>query len=338
MTDRIFLIRRLVDATTLAFPAASASAELPVLESEPARIDGLIDGFGRAAHLNVVGKRAPEVSGDLRRRPLHCELLADHGVQPAALSDAERLRPAASDDGLVMGKPGLISAIGLLVAADLAIDVWKLLSIEAAISFTAGRRPGRQQWRCGRLGTRNGRYRDVGRGHAPGVDKPQRPAAGGYSDTPSRGRSFQATADQLKVLAADRRGKLVVSPTGHEPLLCEVRNHRWNSSLLERAALPPCILLDDPVGDPTVSFDRMPKRRERIAPPPANGGWDFRYATSEAVTGWENVCAAAPGNARVAWQRITSEPGTTMIVSIASRAIWALGSSTAVPWSSGSTR
>lgn len=52
----------------------------------------------------------------------------------------------------------------------------------------------------------------------------------------------------------------------------------------------------------------MPKRRERVAPPPKSGGWDFRYATSEAVSGWERVCAAAPGNARTAWERITGDP------------------------------
>jgi hypothetical protein len=52
----------------------------------------------------------------------------------------------------------------------------------------------------------------------------------------------------------------------------------------------------------------VPKRRERIAPPPAKGGWDFRFGTSEAATGWEKVCAAAPANARVAWERITAEP------------------------------
>ena len=52
----------------------------------------------------------------------------------------------------------------------------------------------------------------------------------------------------------------------------------------------------------------MPERRERVAPPPAPRGWDFRYATSEAVRGWEAVCAAAPGNARTAWERITTDP------------------------------
>lgn len=52
----------------------------------------------------------------------------------------------------------------------------------------------------------------------------------------------------------------------------------------------------------------MSKRRERVAPPPAKGGWDFRYATSGAVSGWDKVCAAAPANARVAWKRITTDP------------------------------
>ena len=52
----------------------------------------------------------------------------------------------------------------------------------------------------------------------------------------------------------------------------------------------------------------MPKRRERVAPPPTKAGWDFRYATSDAVTGWDKVCAAAPANARLAWERITSDP------------------------------
>ena len=52
----------------------------------------------------------------------------------------------------------------------------------------------------------------------------------------------------------------------------------------------------------------MPKREERIAPPPSKSGWDFRYATSAAVVGWDKVCAAAPANARVAWDRITTDP------------------------------
>jgi hypothetical protein len=52
----------------------------------------------------------------------------------------------------------------------------------------------------------------------------------------------------------------------------------------------------------------MPKRKERVAPPPTKTGWDFRFATSDAVKGWEQVCAAAPANARTAWDSITTDP------------------------------
>src|SRR2546425_923405 len=51
-----------------------------------------------------------------------------------------------------------------------------------------------------------------------------------------------------------------------------------------------------------------PKRRERVAQPPKPSGWDFRYATSDAVSGWEKVCAAAPGRARTAWEQIITDP------------------------------
>jgi hypothetical protein len=37
----------------------------------------------------------------------------------------------------------------------------------------------------------------------------------------------------------------------------------------------------------------MPKRKERVAPPPRADGWDFRFATNEAVKGWEQLCSAA---------------------------------------------
>ena len=52
----------------------------------------------------------------------------------------------------------------------------------------------------------------------------------------------------------------------------------------------------------------MARRRERVAPPPAPGGWDFRYATNDAANGWLEISAAAPGNARAAWEAITKEP------------------------------
>jgi len=52
----------------------------------------------------------------------------------------------------------------------------------------------------------------------------------------------------------------------------------------------------------------VPKRKERVAPPPAPDGWDLRYATSDAIKGWEQVASAAPANARRAWDRLTSDP------------------------------
>ncbi len=52
----------------------------------------------------------------------------------------------------------------------------------------------------------------------------------------------------------------------------------------------------------------MPKRKERVAPPPTKDGWDFRFASSDAVKGWEQIGSAASANARVAWERITAEP------------------------------
>jgi hypothetical protein len=50
------------------------------------------------------------------------------------------------------------------------------------------------------------------------------------------------------------------------------------------------------------------KRKGRVAPPPVPGAWDFRFATNDAVKGWEQVCLAAPANARKAWDRITTDP------------------------------
>ena len=52
----------------------------------------------------------------------------------------------------------------------------------------------------------------------------------------------------------------------------------------------------------------MSKRKERVAPPPVAGGWDFRFATNEAVKGWEQICSAAASNARTAWDRTTVDP------------------------------
>ncbi|MDG4823407.1 hypothetical protein O7635_16240 [Asanoa sp. WMMD1127] len=36
-----------------------------------------------------------------------------------------------------------------------------------------------------------------------------------------------------------------------------------------------------------------PKRGDRVAPPAQPGGWEARFATSEAVKGWEQLCQTA---------------------------------------------
>jgi hypothetical protein len=50
------------------------------------------------------------------------------------------------------------------------------------------------------------------------------------------------------------------------------------------------------------------KRKDRVAPPPRAGGWDFRFASNDAGKGWGQLCAAAASNTRTAWERITSDP------------------------------
>jgi len=52
----------------------------------------------------------------------------------------------------------------------------------------------------------------------------------------------------------------------------------------------------------------MTKRKERVAPRPAVGGWVFRFATNDAVNCLEQICSADPANAQTAWERITADP------------------------------
>lgn len=52
-----------------------------------------------------------------------------------------------------------------------------------------------------------------------------------------------------------------------------------------------------------------PKRGDRAAPPPVGDEWDVRFATSEAASGWEDLCAQAPGNTRWAWDLMRTSPG-----------------------------
>lgn len=52
-----------------------------------------------------------------------------------------------------------------------------------------------------------------------------------------------------------------------------------------------------------------PKRGDRAAPPPVDDEWDVRFATTQAASGWEDLCAQAPGNTRSAWDLMRTRPG-----------------------------
>ena len=51
-----------------------------------------------------------------------------------------------------------------------------------------------------------------------------------------------------------------------------------------------------------------PKRRERVAPPASGNQWEVRYATSEAVKGWEDLCQQAASGAFWAWEQMMNNP------------------------------
>lgn len=53
----------------------------------------------------------------------------------------------------------------------------------------------------------------------------------------------------------------------------------------------------------------MPKRGDRVAPPPTQGEWDVRFGTNEAAKGWEELSSAAPRNTAVAWRLMRTDPG-----------------------------
>ena len=52
----------------------------------------------------------------------------------------------------------------------------------------------------------------------------------------------------------------------------------------------------------------MPRRRDRVAPPPRPGGWDIRFVDNASAKGWEHLCRESPSSARAAWEAITAEP------------------------------
>lgn len=52
----------------------------------------------------------------------------------------------------------------------------------------------------------------------------------------------------------------------------------------------------------------MAKRGERVPPPPARGDWELRFATSEAASGWEDLCEQAPGPTRDCYDALSRDP------------------------------
>ncbi len=54
----------------------------------------------------------------------------------------------------------------------------------------------------------------------------------------------------------------------------------------------------------------MPKRGDRVAPPPAPAEWDIRFGDAAAVDGWEALGRQAPGPTRTAWTALRTDPRT----------------------------
>lgn len=52
----------------------------------------------------------------------------------------------------------------------------------------------------------------------------------------------------------------------------------------------------------------MPKRKDRVAPPPVGDEWDVKYLTTEAVRGWEELCRLAPGPTKECWNVLRTSP------------------------------
>ena len=52
----------------------------------------------------------------------------------------------------------------------------------------------------------------------------------------------------------------------------------------------------------------MPKRGDRVAPPPAAGGWDLRFGDAASVDGWDQLSRQAPGPTLAAWTILRTDP------------------------------
>ncbi|WP_028661886.1 hypothetical protein [Saccharomonospora saliphila] len=53
-----------------------------------------------------------------------------------------------------------------------------------------------------------------------------------------------------------------------------------------------------------------PKRGDEVAPPPSGDEWKIRYGDKQAIDGWRELHAAAPGNLRKAWELMRHCPGS----------------------------
>jgi hypothetical protein len=55
----------------------------------------------------------------------------------------------------------------------------------------------------------------------------------------------------------------------------------------------------------------VPKKGDRVAPPPTAEEWDLRFGDSAAVDGWNDLCAQAPGPVRDAYDALVRNPRDT---------------------------
>lgn len=51
-----------------------------------------------------------------------------------------------------------------------------------------------------------------------------------------------------------------------------------------------------------------PKRGDDVAPPPIDGEWRIRYAETDTVKGWRDLCSKARRNTRKAYETLRSDP------------------------------
>jgi hypothetical protein len=51
-----------------------------------------------------------------------------------------------------------------------------------------------------------------------------------------------------------------------------------------------------------------PKRGDRVTVPPPDGIWDVRFGTSDAATGWEELCRHALANTRRCLELLRTDP------------------------------